>query len=434
MNLTESPPASPLATEVQRDAEQLALRIVESPAVKAAAARMREELTEDPVAQTADGADWLGRAIGRWSLSLALREAGADVYRPGFVWAIDDSPRRWFDHDFPGSSVGGVANPDNVYRSAFIDGSERYEVSGRRHDNGPETFSLELARQTPGELMLAPPEGKLGADLGDQLGILTNSDLELDADGSFTITVGPDPAEGRPNHLQTPTGRLSLTHRNTLSDWRQTPDSLEIALVGDPAEHEPPSEQSTIDAAAEDLAGYIRFWTPFRRTFLGAPAPNDISEVFPRDGGWGFAAGGRYALADDEALVITTRSGGSAYTGFQITDPWMMLPDMRIHQGSLNSAQVTADADGRLTYVIAVRDPGVANWIDTGGHPEGWYMLRWQDVTEKIEGSELVESARVLKLSDLDRDLRPEVARISPEQRQDVLQERAAEYVRRIGQ
>jgi len=424
---------SPLGTDIQRDAERLALRVVASDALQGAMARVREELLQDPVAATVDGAAGLDRAVRLWALSLAMREAAGDVTRPTFVWPIDDTPRHWFGHDFPGASVGGVANPDNIYRNAFIDGARRYEIRGRRFANGPATFSVELARQTPGQLLLAPPDGKLGADMGDQLGILTNRDIKFEADGGFVITLGLEPAGTRANHLQTQAEPLALNHRDTLSDWRQTPNSLHIRLL-EGAPEAPLSEAQVIKDTAAHLAGYVHFWTPFRRTFLGAPPPNSISRVFPRDGGWGFAAGGRYALEPDQCLVIVTRTAGSAYTGIQISDPWMMVPDMRAHQGSLNNAQVTPDAGGTATYVIASRDPGVANWIDTAGCREGWFMLRWQDLSENIPGDDLICKVSIITCAELVDRLDAGVARITPVQRAAALRTRGADYARRIGQ
>ena len=43
----------------------------------------------------------------------------------------------------------------------------------------------------------------------------------------------------------------------------------------------------------------------------------------------------------------------------------------------MNGFQVEVDPDGVRRYVVAHRDPGVANWIDTTGLPEGFLSLRW---------------------------------------------------------
>ncbi|MDB6062035.1 MAG: hypothetical protein JWM78_2138 [Verrucomicrobiaceae bacterium] len=432
MSTADKAAVSPLATDIQRDAELLALRIVASEPVRQAKAQIKRELLDDPLAATADGAKWLDRAIDYWTLSLALREAVGDTSRPEFVWPIDDTPRSWFGYDFPGSSVGGVANPDNVYRNAFLDGSRRYELRGRVHANAPTTYSVELTRQTPGQLMLTPAEGKLEADLGDQLGILTQRDIQTDSDGYFCITFDREPANGRINHLQTVEGPMAINHRDTLADWQQMPNSIELHAL-DGAIEPLATEQDLIQRTADHLHSYVLFWTPFRRHFLGAPPPNSVSANFPRDGGWGYAAGGRYALAADEALVIVTHSGNAAYTGFQISDAWMMVPDMRAHQGSLNGNQVVPDSDGSITYVIARRDPGVANWIDTADHAEGWFMLRWQELAKNVDASKLLSQPILVKLADLDGVVGDNVARIGAEERRSQLAKRRADYQHRIG-
>jgi hypothetical protein len=35
--------------------------------------------------------------------------------------------------------------------------------------------------------------------------------------------------------------------------------------------------------------------------------------------------------------------------------------------GSMNMSQMAAESDGSFTYVVAHQDPGVYNWLDTGG-------------------------------------------------------------------
>jgi hypothetical protein len=44
---------------------------------------------------------------------------------------------------------------------------------------------------------------------------------------------------------------------------------------------------------------------------------------------------------------------------------------------SINLAQAHIDADGRFRCVVSHRDPGVPNWLDTGGLAEGMLQYRW---------------------------------------------------------
>jgi hypothetical protein len=44
---------------------------------------------------------------------------------------------------------------------------------------------------------------------------------------------------------------------------------------------------------------------------------------------------------------------------------------------SINGYQARLDQDGRFRAVISVTDPGVPNWLDTGGHLRGAISGRW---------------------------------------------------------
>jgi hypothetical protein len=48
--------------------------------------------------------------------------------------------------------------------------------------------------------------------------------------------------------------------------------------------------------------------------------------------------------------------------------------------------------DGRVTLIIAPRDPGYANWVSTGGMHDGLFIIRWQGLPEGSRGSELLSA------------------------------------------
>ncbi len=77
-------------------------------------------------------------------------------------------------------------------------------------------------------------------------------------------------------------------------------------------------------------------------------------------------------------MVVTVPVAECAYQAIQIGSRWYVSTDYEHHQTSLTRAQSQADPDGMLRYVISERDPGVANWLETCGHPQGVMMLRWQ--------------------------------------------------------
>jgi hypothetical protein len=43
----------------------------------------------------------------------------------------------------------------------------------------------------------------------------------------------------------------------------------------------------------------------------------------------------------------------------------------------LNGFQSELDEDGVIRVVVAHRDPGIRNWLDTTGHREGFLTPRW---------------------------------------------------------
>ncbi len=84
-----------------------------------------------------------------------------------------------------------------------------------------------------------------------------------------------------------------------------------------------------------------------------------------------------YRLRPDEALVIETELPDARYWQFQLCDLWFRSADWSERSTSINHRQAHIDADGRFRCVVAHRDPGVANWLDTSGEPEGVLQYRW---------------------------------------------------------
>ena len=77
-------------------------------------------------------------------------------------------------------------------------------------------------------------------------------------------------------------------------------------------------------------------------------------------------------------MVVTVPVSECAYQAIQIGSRWYISTDYEHHQTSLTKAQSHADPDGKLRYVVSERNPGIANWLETCGHPQGVMMLRWQ--------------------------------------------------------
>lgn len=420
-----------LGTESQIAAERLALRILERPEVRAAAALAGTQLSFKPDAQDPEGRESLERALKIWVHSFALRQTNGDTSRPKVIADADSSAHEWFGHVYPSAQVA-ADNPDNVYRNVYIDGRYRYALRGRICDPKPTQFVIELTLGRPGSLVVQS-SGKDRIDLGGQLGILTDRTVKPDADGRFAVTIDGDPPGKRIHHLQCRSGPQVVLLRDTLGDWRQSPLEYSIERVDEAPAGPPPTEDAIAAETAKDLPDWIAFWTKFKENWMGSPTPNTIAKPAARDGGWGYGAAGRFELADDEAILSTITSGNAAYTGIQIIDRWLIARDPRLDFVCLNRSQTKLNADGSASYVISRHDPGFENWASTGGQHKGYIFLRWQGTPAGLDPATLISEYRVVKLADLGEALRTtSLKRISMEARETLRTARKLEYEARF--
>lgn len=86
---------------------------------------------------------------------------------------------------------------------------------------------------------------------------------------------------------------------------------------------------------------------------------------------------GFWKLQPDEALVIETEVPECPYWNFQLANYWLESLDTKHRPVWINKHNATLNADGRLTIVVAARDPGCGNFVDTDGHDNGGMLLRW---------------------------------------------------------
>jgi hypothetical protein len=422
-------PARPmLATPQQLAAERQLLALNRDARVIALKSSIRAGLLTGPIGRTADGAKTVARAVDLWTNSLIIAELTKYRAKPEFLWGTDDTPRRWYGHEFAVGTSGD--NPDAIYRTAIIDGSRAYELTGRIDPANPATqlvIEIDAADMADPSSMM-DMNGKMPNVESVTLAILRSDAMGLKPGDSFRITLG---GEGSgPNHVKLRPGVITAGTRDILSDWRQRPAALAIRELGakpSPA-FAPLSAAAMRDQVLADLPGFIKFWANFPNIWFGGLKPNTHSAPMGRVGGWGFVAGLRYDLQPDEAMLVTTHNGGAHYTGFQLNDPWMIQPDARRFQVCLNNSQTLWNADGTASYVIAARDPGLANWLDPAGTSSGLGILRWQAVPPGLTKDGLIRELRVVKLADLAQMPLP---RVTPAQRRAAIARRAWDFASR---
>ncbi|HEX4507120.1 MAG TPA: hypothetical protein VH722_15425 [Alphaproteobacteria bacterium] len=380
-----------LGTVDQVRIEALASRVLATPEVQEARREVEDLFHRNPTAATEAGRATLEEAVRETVYAALIATVAEDPAHPALVWTLN-APHDWFDISVPGSRYG-IDNPDNVYRLVLLDGAASYEIKGHRRGAGPTQFGFEVLDGAPGL-----------HGIGKHLGFLSDNEIKGEADGSFTITLGPDAAAGKANHIQTSPAAKALLIRDTLGDWdKDRPNDLTIRRVGAVDGGALGVHQLAL-AAAHNLPAFAAFWLNFRDHALARNFGGQVNvpgKVTPREGGWGFAAPGQFQLQPDEALVVTVDTLGARYVGFELTDPWAISAEYIRHQGSLNNHQAVPNADGTITYVIAARDPGVTNWLDTSGLTDGFFQIRWQKLAGTVDASGAVKSSKVVKIADL---------------------------------
>lgn len=411
---------NPLTTSDQIFIERAVEKSLHSSAVEKQREGLRQQFLADPEASTADGKITLDQALDETTRSaLQLAYLTATSAQPRILW-VSTPPHHWFSESFSGSRVG-IDNPDNIYRQVSLEDKGRYEIRGKRHQPGPVQSSF-----------LLYGDGKLLSGADTPAAGLLDRDIKTEADGSYLITLDNQPANGRPNHISITESRSDLLIRNSLNDWpNQIPDQLEIKRL---------DTLQTASVPGDDVltASLAEAYKPATLRVLAMGAA--IRAAFPlnaarvpaqRGGGWGFASGGRFKLETDEALLITVDPLGANYTGSQVTDPWKISRDPVEHQSSLNNVQTRANPDGTFTYVIAAKDPGVANWLDTIGLQNGYFFLRWQALPQEPNPETVKNAVREVKLVKIS-DLPDSLAKVTPEQRANELAGRKAAFLRRF--
>ena len=84
------------------------------------------------------------------------------------------------------------------------------------------------------------------------------------------------------------------------------------------------------------------------------------------------------ALGDGQALVLELDPSDAPLWDVQLYNrPWYEALDFANRATSVNHRLASIDNDGMVRVVIANRDTGVANWLDTEGRAEVLATVRW---------------------------------------------------------
>ena len=457
----ETAAVSPLGTPEQLAAERTATETVNTLPVQLMKLFLRQGFLTAAQQQFPGGPDEknlaaLNNAVDEYAMAAAFQQQLLNPLTPTVVTQVAP-PHTWY-----GQSVGGTRilydNPDTIYRFMAVNKTSSYVITGRFTDGIPSDTSFSVL------------EGLAGTTSS----ILTGEDLVVAPDGTFTITVSGDPAApGQTNHLQVTSGSTLIAARNTLADWNiEDPMSLSIERVSGPPNSlfaqlggfallgplvnnipflttlvslipplpiaEAPLVRGTFTALILAVRGiseqskYMALATTDPET--GQPRP--ANELSPPASNAEFLANqlqsnGHFQLADDEALVVTVDPGNAGYFVVPVYNDWTITDDYWNEQTSLNNAQAVANRDGTYTLVISPTDPGVRNWVSTGGLNQGTISIRFQSLDATSTTLPTVNS-QVVALDQLAAVLPPSTVYVTPQQRADQIALRKAGFNKRL--
>lgn len=286
-------------------------------------------------------------------------------------------------------------NPDALYYWTRIDGRRSYRVRGAI--DGAVYTSFTVHGVDPG-----------GGSMERVISDVNDRQLSIDADGRYELILSPEPHDG--NWIRTEADATSVITRH----YFEEPISIAadplaaIRLRIDPLEPAAPPPPWSDAAMAERLEAVARH---VRANTLGMPAPGQgpelpfvsrVPNVLPRPTsfrGAGIETLGavdiHYAMAPfllqpDQALVMEGRLPPCGFANVVLWNMHMQTMEYRAHRTSLNRAQMLRGADESFRVVVAHRDPGEPNWLDTEGHPIGivfWRILLPDEESEEIRCS-----------------------------------------------
>jgi len=279
-------------------------------------------------------------------------------------------------------------NADAIYYDAPLSSDLEYRVRGRM--DGAVYVSLTVECDNS--------DGSMARRTG---GVLNDTHFDVDAEGRFEVRLG-----GKPS----PRSWLALEPAATRITTRHYYEN-EIPAAADPARHPaleieplcplpppPAPDDASIARGIRRVACFVRSRTLDQPAMGNAPdQPPFVSRVpnhFPKPvtpGAFGLAAFDAaysmapYVLGPDDALVMRGRWPACRCANVSLWNRHMQTYDYANRQVSRNRAQTTLEADGSFCIVLAHKDPGHPNWLDSEERPFGLVFWRFMLPEGEIE-------------------------------------------------
>ena len=452
---------SPLGTPAQISRERIAMNTAATLPVTLmkfvlrqgflAAANQQFALVGGPDAANLQALD---NAVDEYALASAFSEQILNPMDPAVVTQVA-APHSWYGLDVGGSRLL-YDNPDTIYRFIPVNKTSEYVLTGRLYEGIPADTTFSVLEGTSGKTS----------------SILSLADLDVSPDGSFVITVSGEAATpGQKNHLRLTSSSTLIAARNTLGDWvAEEPMELEVHRVSGPpnslfaqlggfvllgslvndnpllasiaslipplAIAEAPLVRGTLTAllmivrGANQEAKYMALATTDPNGQLRQPnemtQPASNAEFLANQ----LQSNGYFQLADNQALVLTIDQASAGFFNLPVYNDWTITDNYWNEQTSLNIDQAVPNPDGSYTLVVSPTDPGVANWVSTGGLNQGTISMRFQNVTEPEQDPPTVGS-EVVSIDQLGTVLPGTTVYVTPDERAAQLAARLLGYNKR---
>jgi len=282
----------------------------------------------------------------------------------------------------------GADNPDNYYFNAQISSEFEYKISGKRN--------------TAHYIGFFTQNGNYGSTGGLlPCGTLEGKDLILEDDGSFEIILSKEKRGKNWLKIEEETGMV-MVRQTFLNRFEEVPAEITIENLDgrkSPDAITPKMIDEGLKMAAMFVAGAPILFTRWANGFK--KYPNQLPQFDPKVSN---AAGGDaniiyyhsyWNLKEDEALVITVKPPTCDSWNFQLNNYWMESLDYRYHTICISKGTAEYETDGSVKVIVAHKDPGLKNWLNTCDHLEGTMCWRWYRLEE--EGTAIQPICEVVK-------------------------------------
>jgi hypothetical protein len=307
-------------------------------------------------------------------------------------------------------------NPDDVYYYAPLNAARTYRIVGTRGTMHMVNFLF--GHDMVG--MAEPPAGSTG--------YIDDKDIPVKPDGSFELFFGTHKPDGHTGHWYQLDPRVDhVIVRLRSYDWGNEIDPrMAIECINAPLQKRRMGVAEInrrLERALTLPERFSRLWFELQNRFVDEVGTNRFRmeeytnlQGMPDQKYW-FA---KFEVEEDEALILETDMPNvRPYWNIQMNDPYFNAVEFVYRLASTNGHYARLDSDGKFRGVIAHVDPGVPNWLDTGGFTEGTIFGRWLQCS-----SAPLPTLKRIKLAELRSHLPTDTPEVSAAQRLEQLRAR----------